>query len=473
MWPLVLAYGVLDCAAAARKRPLSIGKARRELGVVAAYQNFPENYRIDRFNTLEADGVYYHIFLSQLPRSYRWRTLVFSNSGDYLGYYETADPPVETEKDALIYPGPSGSSINGDFVEGQFDSGDAYVVRFSAAGPPDEIKFEQQKFVFISSPCRIRPDDPAYRFNQLANRVADLINRNRYKAVLEDFSDEALERISEEHTVGTLEALRKRFGRVEQVGAPWVQSENTAVLPVTFERTVAGLKLMLSDENKIVGMWILPFKTAFPDLGKNKTVLRLPVKNQWRVMWGGDQRNQSKYFASRVSHHALELVISSRFNKTFRSEGKRNRDYFAFGQPVVAPAAGTVVAIINGVEDNRPHSPNPFDRLGNVIMIQHAQDEYSVVGHLKNNSISVRVGERVVAGLPIARCGNSGDSSQPSVYYHLQDSAQLLAGSGYKPFFSNLYVWKDGTAEIFPDYSPERGEFVLQRSVVQKADAAR
>lgn len=471
--PLILTFGVFNSAADMRKRPLSIGEARRELGVVAAYQQFPEKYRIDRFNTLEADGVYYHVFLSHLPRRDRWRTLVYANSGDYLGYYETVDPPVETEKDALVYPGASDSSLNGDFVEGEFDSGDAYIVRFSATGPPDEIKFGQQTFIFVSSPRRIRPEDPAYRFNLLANRVADSINRNRYKGVREDFSKAALERISEEQTIEILSGVRKRFGRVERVGAPWVQSDTTAVLPITFERTVAGLKLMLSEDNKISGMWVLPFKTAFPDLGKNETVLRLPVNNQWRVMWGGDRRNQSKYFGSRVSHNALELVISSRFNKTFRREGKRNKDYFAYGQPVVAPAAGTVVAVINGVEDNRPHSPNPFDRLGNAIMIEHTAHEYSVVGHLMKNSITVRVGERVVAGLPIARCGNSGDSSQPSVYYHLQDSAYILAGSGYKPLFSNLYVWKKDRADIMPAYSPVRGEFIQQRSVLQKADPPR
>lgn len=458
------AFYPLGSSAATRKRNLSVGEARRELGVVAAYQNFPEKYRIDRFETLEAGGEFYHVFLSYVPRGRLWRTLVFSNSGDYLGYFQTVDPPVETEKDALVFPGPSYSSENGDFAEGEFDSGDAYVIRFSAVGPPDEVRFEHRTFRFVSSPRRIRPEDPAFRFNLLANRVADAINRSRFKSVREDFSPEALRRISEPQTVAILSDLRTRFGKVQRVGDPWVQSAQTAVLPITFERTVAGLKLTLSDQNEIVGMWMLPFKTAFPDIGKSETELRLPFSSWWRVMWGGDNRDQSKYFGSRVSHNAREFVISSRFNKTFRNDGKYNQDYFAYGKPVLAPAAGTVVAVINGVADNNPYSPNPFDRLGNAIMIEHTTNEYSVVGHLKNESITVRVGERVVAGLPIAQCGNSGDSSQPSIYFHLQDSAQLLAGSGYKPLFSNLYYRKEGETAVLPEYSPVRGEFVQQRS---------
>jgi murein DD-endopeptidase MepM/ murein hydrolase activator NlpD len=455
-----------------RKNNISIGAARRELGVVAAYQNFPEKYRIDRLTVLEADGEYYHVYLCYLSQTRKWRTLVFANSGDYLGYYETIDPPVETDKDALIYPGDDDSAENGDFDEDDFDSGNAYTLLFSGVGPPDEVKFETRTFTFVSSPRRIRPENPAYRFIQLANRVAASVNASRYKNVRDDFSEEALNRISEEQTVSILSGLRNTFGRIDRVGDPWVQSATTAVLPITFERSVAGLKLTLGDDNKVVGMWMLPFKTAFPEIGTFTTNLRLPFEGQWRVLWGGDNRDQSKYFGSRVSHNALEFVVSNRFGKTFKSEGIHNEDFFAFGKTVRAPAAGTVVAVINGVEDNRPHSPNPFDRLGNAIMIEHSTNEYSVVGHLMNKSIAVRVGERVVAGVPIARCGNSGDSSQPSVYFHLQDSSSLLAGSGYKPNFKNLYVWRNGQVVIVPELSPIRGEFVQQRSVpVETASA--
>ncbi|MDF7807439.1 peptidoglycan DD-metalloendopeptidase family protein [Pontiellaceae bacterium B12219] len=454
-----------------RKKNISIGEARRELGVVAAYQNFPERYRIDRLVVLKAEGEYYHVYLCYLKPTREWRTLVYSNSGDYLGYYETIDPPVATDKDALIFPAGDYSAASGDFSEGDYDSGNVYTIRFGADGPPDEVKFEDRTFTFVSSPRRIRPENPAYRFFQLANRVAASVNAGRYKNVRDDFSEEALNRISEEQTVAILRGLRSKFGRIDRVGDPWVQSETTGVMPITFERSVAGLKLTLSDDDKIQGMWMLPFKTAFPEIGAFTTDLRLPFEGQWRVLWGGDARDQSKFFGSRVSHNALEFVVSNRFGKTFVGEGTDNEDYFAFGKTVRAPAAGTVVAVINGVEDNQPRAPNPFDRLGNAVMIEHGTNEYSVVGHLMNKSITVRVGERVVAGVPIGRCGNSGDSSQPSVYFHLQDSGSLLAGSGYKPVFKNLYVRKDGKTTIVPELSPERGGFVQQRSVPLKKAA--
>jgi murein DD-endopeptidase MepM/ murein hydrolase activator NlpD len=448
----------------ARKNNISTGVAKRELGVVAAFQGFPYRVRLDRAGYLKVDESYFHIFYSEMRETKRWRTLVFDNSAAYLGYFETADQLAGLEKDGLIFPGEDYSTESGDEVEGEVDSGTAHIIRFGQTGPPDRVKFGDKTYTFVSSPNRVRPEDPAYRFLRTANRVAEVVNQGRFKHIREDFSESALERISEEQTEIILSGVREKLGRIKNVEAPWFQTPNTAILPIIFERTVAGLKLTLDEEDKIQGIWMLPFETAFPEIGTNRVPMRLPFKGKWRLMWGGGQRGQSKYFGSRVSHNALEFVISSRFNKTFRREGEMNRDYYAYGQPVLAPAAGTVVAVVNGIPDNQPGEPNPFDRLGNAIMIQHSTNEFCVVGHLMQNSITVAPGERVVAGLPIARCGNSGDSLQPSIYFHLQDSGDILSGSGYRPMFSNLYVWRGKDMDIEPAYSPVRGDFIQQRS---------
>ena len=469
----LLAGTVPSQSAPMSKGNISVGEARRELGAVAAYQNFPSKYRLDRAGTLRIEEEYYHIFTSRLSKDRLWRTLVFANSGDYLGYYETPDQSVALEKDALVFPGESYSEETGDAEEDEYDSGDAHIIKFSAAGPPDEVKFETRSYIFVSSPLRVRPEDPGYRYIQLANRVTDAMNRGRYKRVRDDFSPQALHRISEQETEETLARVREKLGRVERVDAPWIQSSNTAVLPITFEHAVAGLKLTLTDADEIAGMWILPFAEAFPTIGKNRTPMTLPFDRQWRLMWGGDRRDQSKYFGSRVGHYALEFVRSSRFGKTYREKGRRNRDYLAFDQPVRAPAAGVVVAVINGVKDNRPHSPDPFDPLGNAIMIKHSTNEFSVVGHLKLNSIRVRVGDEVQARQLIAQVGNSGNSSQPSLYFHLQDSPEILSGSGYRTVFSNVYL-KNGTKlQVLSEYSPVRGEFVQQRLMSKKTASAR
>lgn len=455
--------------AGGRKNNIPTGMARRKLGEVAAFQGFPHNVRINRAGSVEVCEEYYHIFTVELRELRRWRTLVFDNCAAYLGYYETVDQLAGLEKDGLLYPGEDDSIESGDAAEGEFDSGNAHRIAFGVTGPPDEIKCVDHTYRFISSPARIRPEDPSYRFLRMANRVAASVNQGRYGLIRDYFSTSTLKRISEQQTESVLSGVREKLGRVKKVEAPWIQAPGTAVLPIFFDRAVVGLKLTLDDHDKIVGMWVLPFKTAFPAVGTNRTDLILPVKGTWRLMWGGRERGQSKYFGSRVSHHALEFVISSRFGKTYCNDGKINRDYYAYGQPVFAPAAGTVVAVVNGIPDNKPGAPNPFDRLGNAVMIQHSDHEFTVVGHLMNDSAIVSPGDVVSVHQLIARCGNSGDSTQPGVYFHVQDSPDILSGSGYRPLFSDLYVWRGGAAIPAPTCSPVRGDFVLQRSGVEKA----
>jgi murein DD-endopeptidase MepM/ murein hydrolase activator NlpD len=51
-------------------------------------------------------------------------------------------------------------------------------------------------------------------------------------------------------------------------------------------------------------------------------------------------------------------------------------------------------------------------------------------GHLRRGSLTVRPGDRVRAGQPIARCGNSGNSTEPHVHFQLMDGPDLDAARG-------------------------------------------
>ncbi len=454
-------------AAEERKSNIAISDAWRAVAEVAAFQQFPADFRLTRLGSVEAGGTYYPIFSSWLKETGLWRTLVFSNGGAYLGYYETRNEPVELEKSGIVFPGPSYGVESGDSEEGVFDSGDAYVIAFSEQGPPDKVVLGEEKktFVFVSSPKRVRPDAPGYRFATVAERMVDAINRGRYASIRDDFGPAALARLSEERTQTVFANLRQRVGKVERLDAPWVQDPHTAVFPVSFERGVLGLKLALDDGGKIAGLWILPYATAFPDLGDHRTQLTLPYGGRWCVLWGGDSRDSSKYYGNRARHHAREFVIADRYGRTYVEEGAENKNFFAYGRPVVAPAEGKVVAVVDGVEDNRPGSPNAFAGLGNMVVIQHATNEVSVIGHLMNESIVVKTGQVVAVRQPIARCGNSGDSTQPSIYYHLQDSPLPDTGSGYRPRFGNVLVWEQGRGRVIAMHTPARGEYVEPHAV--------
>lgn len=59
---------------------------------------------------------------------------------------------------------------------------------------------------------------------------------------------------------------------------------------------------------------------------------------------------------------------------------------------------------------------------GNYVIIEHENKEYSMLAHLKKNSIQVKVGELVKEGQHIGRCGNSGNSSEPHLHFQIMNS---------------------------------------------------
>jgi murein DD-endopeptidase MepM/ murein hydrolase activator NlpD len=58
---------------------------------------------------------------------------------------------------------------------------------------------------------------------------------------------------------------------------------------------------------------------------------------------------------------------------------------------------------------------------GNYVIIDHGNGEYSFLAHLKKGSMVVAVGDSLKSGQFIGLCGNSGNSSEPHLHYHLQN----------------------------------------------------
>ncbi|MFZ5468428.1 MAG: GSU2403 family nucleotidyltransferase fold protein [Myxococcota bacterium] len=62
----------------------------------------------------------------------------------------------------------------------------------------------------------------------------------------------------------------------------------------------------------------------------------------------------NKHIDHKSQRRAADLVVVGPNGKTFRTDGKSNADYLAYGQKVLAVGDGTVVTAIDGVPDNAP-----------------------------------------------------------------------------------------------------------------------
>jgi murein DD-endopeptidase MepM/ murein hydrolase activator NlpD len=127
----------------------------------------------------------------------------------------------------------------------------------------------------------------------------------------------------------------------------------------------------------------------------------------------------------------------------------------------LAPADGNVTDVITGVRDNVPGSMNPYSALGNAVFIQHSEYEVSILAHLKFGSVKVKVGDKIEKGQLIGLCGNSGNSSEPHLHYHLQNTPIIQDGIGIKCYFEKVNIIDSGKKEQKPNYSPIKGEIVI------------
>ncbi|MCB1163061.1 M23 family metallopeptidase, partial [bacterium] len=153
------------------------------------------------------------------------------------------------------------------------------------------------------------------------------------------------------------------------------------------------------------------------------------VAGEWFVAWGGRTLEENYHASTRDQRFALDLLVMDG-DATHVDDGAHNSDYFAYGRPVLAPAAGTVVAAVDSVPENAPGQMDGASPLGNHVVIDHGNGEFSFLAHLQPRSLRVAPGDRVEPGDTLGLCGNSGHSSEPHLHYHLQNSPRFGDGDG-------------------------------------------
>jgi hypothetical protein len=201
-----------------------------------------------------------------------------------------------------------------------------------------------------------------------------------------------------------------------------------------------------------------PVAPVVPD--KQQTELYPPFKGTWTVLAGGEFREGAVQSNLLQQQYAYEFSAKDTLGSRYKNDGKANEDYFGYGKEVLAPANGTVVEAIDGIRENPPGSRNPYAPIGNAIIIQHSNREYSVLAFLKQGSIRVRVGDKVTRGQVIAQCGGSGSATEPVIHYHLQDSPYLQTAKGIKFYFERAMVTKEGKKELMRIHLPGIGETI-------------
>jgi murein DD-endopeptidase MepM/ murein hydrolase activator NlpD len=193
--------------------------------------------------------------------------------------------------------------------------------------------------------------------------------------------------------------------------------------------------------------------TVTPATYLQRVRLRIPLPGRVLVWDGHDFYSHHRRwdFSNPVSkqmgittnpaRYSVDLVVVDHQARFHTGDGSRREDYPTFGQTVVAPGDGAIVAAYgDAVNDAAPltrtsYREDPLRAIyGNYIVIDHGHGEYSQLGHLQQGSVRVRVGDRVRQGEPIAAAGASGTSLFPHLHYQLVN-APGIDGEGLPMYF--------------------------------------
>jgi hypothetical protein len=303
------------------------------------------------------------------------------------------------------------------------------------------------------------------RFLQVAKRIGEAFNANNYTPIIDrEFNEELKKSLPFPVLQPFLDNIRVELGAITAMGTTTLINNDVGVIPVQFERGILDLQLALDAKGKVMAIY---FKEHIPPLvvpEMNNVDLYLPVKGEWFVMWGGEKKEQNYHVDYQNQRHAIDITKLGEDGRKYKTAGKQNEDYFAFGEEIIAPADGIVTDAIDGVRDNEIGSMNQYSAMGNCVVIMHSDSEYSVLAHLKRGSVKVKAGQRVKRGEVIGQCGNSGNSSEPHLHYHLQNTPIFQLATGIKVYFDDVGLKNHPSQKLMPKkYSPVRGDIIYSK----------
>ena len=279
-------------------------------------------------------------------------------------------------------------------------------------------------------------------------------NTDGFDTIFGLFSSDMQKALPLDNTKAFLTNLKSQYGKITK--REFERYENTyASYKTNFERALFTVNISVDDDSKINGMFVKPYvERNLPKLERNTTKLKLPFKGEWSVFWGGDTKELNYHVISAAQKYAFDIVIRDEKGNSYKTNGTTNEDYYAFGKELIAPCDGEIVLVVDGVKDNKPGELNPIYVPGNTVIIKTVNNEYVFFAHFKQQSIKVKQGDKVKQGQFLGLCGNSGNSSEPHLHFHIQNVEDMNSATGVKCYFEKLMV----NGEIKTEYSPVKGD---------------
>ena len=216
------------------------------------------------------------------------------------------------------------------------------------------------------------------------------------------------------------QAIRHRLTATADTGSSGPLVLETSAVPVTLDRLVITSPLK--------GSGWLAANGPSAESGHRRAMIPL---------------SGSFYIAQRF---AIDWVKIDAHSRTFSGDSLKNSSYYAYGNDALAVGDGIVTEVKDSIPENVPGInsravPITLETVGgNHVIIDLGGGRYAFYAHLQPGSIKVKLGAHVKRGQLMGLVGNSGNSTEPHLHFHVSDGSSPLGSEGIPYAFETLYV---------------------------------
>jgi murein DD-endopeptidase len=149
---------------------------------------------------------------------------------------------------------------------------------------------------------------------------------------------------------------------------------------------------------------------------------------------------------------AIDWVQLNPDGKTYAGDPSENKNYRAYGAEIHAVADGLVTQVKDGIPQNVPGAdsravPMTLETIsGNHVIMDIGNGLYAFYAHMQPGSVRVKVGDKVTRGQVLGLLGNTGNSTEPHLHFHICSANSDLGSEGLPYAFASFEVQGKGEA---------------------------
>ena len=234
----------------------------------------------------------------------------------------------------------------------------------------------------------------------------------------------------------------------------WITLANSAAVPSVLEHKLS-VKVGTYPEE-------LSTRCARVAVGRDLPVLSAPLRgDNWVAANGPSNTSGHRRTILPIDGRAR---IAQRFaidwvranpdgQATYTGDPLDNKNYRAYGSEALAVADGTVVETKDGIPQNIPGENSRAVSItletvgGNHVVLDIGHGRFAFYAHLQPGSLKVKLGDHVKRGQVLGLVGNSGNSTEPHLHFHLGDSISPLGSEGI-PYVLDSFDTKDKSGAV-------------------------